>query len=401
MMQALTNDNLQKKIIFTIFIIFVIRIGNFIPIPNVDQRYLVNILNSTSSLKPFFNGENLVLSVFSLGILPNINASILIQLLTSAVPFLEKLQKEEGESGRRQIKQYTRILTLILAIFESLSISFSLRPILFNWNMDVCFQITLALTTGSMIVLWLSDLITENGIGNGSSLLISLNILSTLPNTITTILQSGTFVSVGASFFSFTFLIIGIVYVQEAIRIIPIVSSKQLFVQQNNSRSVKSSSAYIPLKINQGGVMPVIFSSTFLTFISVIITYIINSQILPINLNNSQFINIFYAVINFGLILAFSLFYSSLILNPKDIAKELNKMAVTIPKIRPGKQTASFLKKTISRLALLGALFLAILVTIPNIRSSYGLGVTSLLILVGVTVETTRQIQTLLLSKFY
>ena len=401
MMQALTNDNLQKKIIFTLFIIFVIRIGNFIPIPNVDQRYLVNILNSTSSLKPFFNGENLVLSVFSLGILPNINASILIQLLTSAVPFLEKLQKEEGESGRRQIKQYTRILTLILAIFESLSISFSLRPILFNWNMDVCFQITLALTTGSMIVLWLSDLITENGIGNGSSLLISLNILSTLPNTITTILQSGTLVSVGASFFSFTFLIIGIVYVQEAIRIIPIVSSKQLFVQQNNSRSVKSSSAYIPLKINQGGVMPVIFSSTFLTFISVIITYIINSQILPINLNNSQFINIFYAVINFGLILAFSLFYSSLILNPKDIAKELNKMAVTIPKIRPGKQTASFLKKTISRLALLGALFLAILVTIPNIRSSYGLGVTSLLILVGVTVETTRQIQTLLLSKFY
>ena len=401
MMQALTNDNLQKKIIFTIFIIFVIRIGNFIPIPNVDQRYLVNILNSTSSLKPFFNGENLVLSVFSLGILPNINASILIQLLTSAVPFLEKLQKEEGESGRRQIKQYTRILTLILAIFESLSISFSLRPILFNWNMDVCFQITLALTTGSMIVLWLSDLITENGIGNGSSLLISLNILSTLPNTITTILQSGTLVSVGASFFSFTFLIIGIVYVQEAIRIIPIVSSKQLFVQQNNSRSVKSSSAYIPLKINQGGVMPVIFSSTFLTFISVIITYIINSQILPINLNNSQFINLFYAVINFGLILAFSLFYSSLILNPKDIAKELNKMAVTIPKIRPGKQTASFLKKTISRLALLGALFLAILVTIPNIRSSYGLGVTSLLILVGVTVETTRQIQTLLLSKFY
>ena len=401
MMQALTNDNLQKKIIFTLFIIFVIRIGNFIPIPNVDQRYLVNILNSTSSLKPFFNGENLVLSVFSLGILPNINASILIQLLTSAVPFLEKLQKEEGESGRRQIKQYTRILTLILAIFESLSISFSLRPILFNWNIDVCFQITLALTTGSMIVLWLSDLITENGIGNGSSLLISLNILSTLPNTITTILQSGTLVSVGASFFSFTFLIIGIVYVQEAIRIIPIVSSKQLFVQQNNSRSVKSSSAYIPLKINQGGVMPVIFSSTFLTFISVIITYIINSQILPINLNNSQFINIFYAVINFGLILAFSLFYSSLILNPKDIAKELNKMAVTIPKIRPGKQTASFLKKTISRLALLGALFLAILVTIPNIRSSYGLGVTSLLILVGVTVETTRQIQTLLLSKFY
>jgi len=400
-MQVLTKDNLQKKIIFTIFIIIIIRIGNFIPIPNVDQRYLVNVLNSTPSLKPFFNGENLILSVFSLGILPNINASILTQLLTNAIPFLEKLQKEEGESGRRQIKQYTRILTLILAIFESLSISLSLRPTLFNWSLDICFQITLTLTTGSMIVLWLSDLITENGIGNGSSLLISLNILSTLPNTITTILESGKLLSIGVSFLSFTLLIVGIVYVQEAVRSIPLVSAKQLFVQQNTGTRSKSLTAFIPLKINQGGVMPVIFSSTFLTFLSVIINYVINLQILPINFNNTELLPIFYGGINFLLILAFSLFYSSLILNPKDIAKELNKMAVTIPTVRPGKQTAAFLKKIIGRLALLGALFIATLVTIPNIRSSYGLGVTSLLILVGVTVETTRQIQTLLLSKFY
>jgi|AntAceMinimDraft_1070359.scaffolds.fasta_scaffold00838_30 preprotein translocase subunit SecY len=400
-MQVLTKDNLKKKIIFTIFIIIIIRIGNFIPIPNVDQRYLVNVLNSTPSLKPFFNGENLILSVFSLGILPNINASILAQLLTNAIPFLEKLQKEEGESGRRQIKQYTRTLTLILAIFESLSISFSLRPTLFNWSLDICFQITLVLTTGSMIVLWLSDLITENGIGNGSSLLISLNILSTLPNTITTILESGKLFSIGVSFLNFTLLIVGIVYVQEAVRSISLVSAKQLFVQQNTGARSKSLKAFIPLKINQGGVMPVIFSSTFLTFLTVIINYVINLQILPISLNNTVFLSIFYGAINFLLILAFSLFYSSLILNPKDIAKELNKMAVTIPAVRPGKQTAAFLKKIIDRLALLGALFIAILVTIPNIRSSYGLGVTSLLILVGVTVETTRQIQTLLLSKFY
>ena len=400
-MQVLTKDNLKKKIIFTIFIIIIIRIGNFIPIPNVDQRYLVNVLNSTPSLKPFFNGENLILSVFSLGILPNINASILAQLLTNAIPFLEKLQKEEGESGRRQIKQYTRTLTLILAIFESLSISFSLRPTLFNWSLDICFQITLVLTTGSMIVLWLSDLITENGIGNGSSLLISLNILSTLPNTITTILESGKLFSIGVSFLNFTLLIVGIVYVQEAVRSISLVSAKQLFVQQNTGARSKSLKAFIPLKINQGGVMPVIFSSTFLTFLTVIINYVINLQILPISLNNTVFLSIFYGAINFLLILAFSLFYSSLILNPKDIAKELNKMAVTIPAVRPGKQTAAFLKKIIDRLALLGALFIAILVTIPNIRSSYGLGVTSLLILVGVNVETTRQIQTLLLSKFY
>jgi len=311
-MQLSTKDNLQQKIIYTIFIIIIIRIGNFIPIPNVDQRYLANVLNSTPSLKPFFNGENLILSVFSLGILPNINASILAQLLTNAIPFLEKLQKEEGESGRRQIKQYTRTLTLILAIFESLSISFSLRPTLFNWSLDICFQITLVLTTGSMIVLWLSDLITENGIGNGSSLLISLNILSTLPNTITTILESGKLFSIGVSFLNFTLLIVGIVYVQEAVRSISLVSAKQLFVQQNTGARSKSLKAFIPLKINQGGVMPVIFSSTFLTFLTVIINYVINLQILPISLNNTVFLSIFYGAINFLLILAFSLFYSSL-----------------------------------------------------------------------------------------
>ena len=133
-MEITQKDTITKKILFTIFIIIIIRLGNFIPVPNVDQRYLINILNANPSLKTFFNSENLILSVFSLGIIPNINASILIQLLVSAVPYLEKLQKEEGETGRRQIKQYTRSLTLLIAILESLSIAFSLRPILFNWN---------------------------------------------------------------------------------------------------------------------------------------------------------------------------------------------------------------------------------------------------------------------------
>ena len=137
-MEVSQKDTITKKVLFTIFIIILIRLGNFIPVPNVDQRYLVNILNANPSLKAFFNTETLILSVFSLGILPNINASILIQLLVGAVPYLEKLQKEEGETGRRQIKQYTRSLTLFIAILESLSIAFSLRSILFNWNLAVC-----------------------------------------------------------------------------------------------------------------------------------------------------------------------------------------------------------------------------------------------------------------------
>ena len=155
---------LTKKIYITLSLIFIIRMGNFIPIPNVNQSQLVNLLNSNYSLKAFFNGENIVLSLFSLGILPSINASILMQLLVNLIPNLAYSQKEEGASGRTRIKQYTRYLTFLIAILQSLSITLSIRSILFNWNLGICFQMTLALTTGSMLVLWLSDLITENGI---------------------------------------------------------------------------------------------------------------------------------------------------------------------------------------------------------------------------------------------
>jgi preprotein translocase subunit SecY len=399
-MQEKKVDNLVPKIIFTLGIIALIRLGNFIPVPNVDQEYLINILNSNPSLKTFFNNETLVLSIFSLGIIPSINASILIQLLTSAVPYLEKLQKEEGETGRRQIKQYTRFLTLFLALLESFSIALSLRPILYNWNISICGQIILALTTGSMIVLWLSDLITEEGIGNGSSVIITLNILSGLPKTINTMLQDGNLSTLGLNTISLTALIIGILYVQEAFKIIPLLSAKQLFAQQsqNTNQTLRS---YIPLRINQGGVMPIIFSSTFLAFLTIIINYFANQVDLPFKIEDQRIIGLIFGIINFVLIIIFSLFYSNLILNPNEIAKDLNKMAITIPGIRPGKQTASFLKKTLTRLSLLGALFLGILVAIPNTRSSYGFGVTSLLILIGVTVDTTRQIQTLLISKNY
>ena len=234
-----------------------------------------------------------------LSIIPSINASILIQLLTILISQLEQLQKEEGEAGRKKIKQYTRLLTLILAIIESLTITFSLRPILFNWNPAICIQITLALTTGSMIVLWLSDLITENGIGNGSSIIITLNILSVLPSTIKKIVQSANIVNFIISFVSFTVIMSGIVFVQGAVRSIPLISAKQLLAQENRQLNQNS---VIPLRINQGGVMPVIFSSTLLSFITIGLNYILNLQILPSEIANSQNIAIFYGIINFLLI---------------------------------------------------------------------------------------------------
>lgn len=396
-MQSNEQNSVGNKIRTTILVIFITRIGNYIPVPNVDQEYLINILNSTPILRNFYTNENLVLGIFSLGILPYINASIMMQLLTSVVPSLEKLQKEEGEAGRRQITKYTRYLTLFWAIVESVSITFALRPILFIWNFDICSQITLALITGSMIILWLSEIITEKGIGNGSSIIITANILAGLPNTLKTIYNSGTGFSLLFNVLSFTVLITGIIYVQEAVRVIPLISAKQLFSQTENP----TKTSFLPLKINQGGVMPIIFASTVLTFLTVFVGFIAKLDAFS-NLNIAANVQtILYSGTNFVLILAFSLFYSNLILNPNELAKDLNKMAVTIPGIRPGNQTKEFLNKTLKRLSLLGALFLAIIVTVPNIRSSYGFGVTSLLILVGVTVDTSRQIQTLLISESY
>ena len=392
-------SSLTKKLLFTAGIVSFIRLGNFIPIPDIDQRYLVNILNQNSTLKNFFNSDNLVLSVFSLGILPNINASIMMQLLISAIPALEKLQKEEGETGRRQIKQYTRILTLVFAIVESSSIAIGLKPILFNWTTWLGLKIVISLVVGSMVVLWLSDLITENGVGNGSSIIITLNILSALPATLNSTIKSSTTLSLAIAFIGFILLITGIVYVQEAVKVLPLISAKQLTLKQGET--LDENLATLPLRLNQGGIMPLIFSSTFLSFITIATNYIFTLNLLPSQLIQPKVISLFYTVLNFIFIIVFSVFYSNLILNPKEISKDLNKMAVSIKNVRPGKETASFLKKTLTRLSLIGALFLAFLVALPNLRSAYGFGATSLLILVGVSVDTTRQIQTLIISEKY
>lgn len=396
-MRKQTQNTLANRIISTILIIILLRIGNYVPIGNVDQRYLINILNSNPALRLFFNSKDLILSVFTVGIIPNINASILIQLLTTSFSYFKRLQKEEGEKGRRQLKQYTRSLTLVFAIFQSLSIAFTLKPILFNWDFETCFEITLVLTTGSMIVLWLSDLITEIGIGNGSSIIIALNIVSALPNTLKTLVQSGTPISLFYNFISFSILIIGIIYLQEIVKKIPLVTPKQLYINQNKWKNQLMQSSYLPLKINQGGVMPLVLSSTALTFLTYAFNYVINLKLFSFDFQNELLVKIFYSLLNFVLIIIFSRFYSSLLLNPVEIAKELNKMGVTILNIRPGQQTASFLKTTLNRVSMIGSLFLAILVAISNSGNSAGFGLTSLIILIGVILDTSRQIQTLLI----
>ncbi len=383
---------LFKKVIFTILIILILRIGNYIPIANVDQKYLINVISSNPSLKLLFNTKYLILNVFTLGIIPTINSSIVIQSLINIFPYFQNLQKD-GRSGRILIKQYTRFLTLILAFFQSLSITFALKPILFNYNFEIFFQITLTLTTGGMIILFLSDLITEYGIGNGSSIILALNIISTLPNTLNVIIKSETPFSMLKIIFSFLILIVGIIYLQEGVKVIPLITSKQLLIKNRKKFKKVYLQSFLPLKINQVGIMPIIFSSTLLGFVFNIGNFVVSKIPLISYLIVPEFFKFFYLIINFLLIVIFSCFYSNILLNPKDLAKELNQMEVVIENVRPGKQTFFFLKRTIMHLTVIGSIFLGILGTFANTNNTAGFGITSLIILVGVIIDITRQIQ--------
>jgi len=403
---------IQSRVILTFLLIILSRFGTFIPVPGVDHdAFYQSISNNpiVSFLNIFSGGGFASIGVFALGIVPYINASILIQLGTTSIPTLEKLQKEEGEAGRQKISQITRYIALGWAVIQSIGVSFWVRPYVFNWDIQFVIEMTLALTTGSMLVMWISEQITEKGIGNGASMLIFVNIISGLPK----LLQQGSGnVKTETNLFElialasiFLIMIIGIIFIQEGTRRIPIISARQLGKGQ-----IQNKTSYLPLRLNQGGVMPIIFASAFLVLPAYISQITNNSIILSVTnlLSPSSANKTIYLIFYFLLILFFSYFYASLILNPADVAKNLKKMESSIPGIRPGKATTDYLQKTLNRLTFLGALFLAFIALVPsliesvtNISTFKGLGATSLLILVGVAIDTSKQVQTYLISKNY
>ena len=295
------------------------------------------------------------------------------------------------------------MITLLWAIVQSIGVTLYLRQILFDWNYTLAAEIVLWLTTGSMIVLWLSELITEYGLGNGTSLLVYTNIISNLPNILKRLVlensENLTLPSIlGISLLIFSSLY-GIVFLQQGIRKIPLISSKQL----NQFSGQDEINSYLPLRLNQAGVMPIILTTAFL----VIPNYIVNLQIFQW-LNFLSSFKIFYWIGYFVLILTFSSFYSSIVLNPKDLSDQLQKMAVTIPGIRPGLQTTFYLKQIIKRITLLGATILAIIVVVPNFIESTlnitglsSLSTTSLLILAGVVLDLIREIDNIYYSNVY
>ena len=408
-----TDDILLKRLLLSVGILLFIRMGTFLPIPGINHGHLAFYIQQhplTKNLVSTFSGnDTFVIGLFTLNIFPYINASIMVQLITGLIPSISKLQKEGGGEGRRAITRLTRLITFGWALIQSSSIAFYLKRALFDWSPLLAFEIILWLTTGAMIVLWLSELITEYGLGNGASLLIYTNIISSLPNLGRKLISENTgnltvVSGIGIALLFFV-AISGIITLQESARIVPLISSKQLGQSQPLVSKVKSNN-YIPLRFNQAGVMPIILTTAIL----VLPNYITNLGVfplltIPIFLKSSKII---YWVSYFILILIFSSFYSTIVLNPKDISQELQKMAVSIPGVRPGLATTFYLKQVMKRVTFFGAIILAILATLPNIiegilnvSSFNGLGTTSLLILVGVVLDISREMKSIILSNIY
>lgn len=413
MEQSETTALLKAKITKILFLLLLVRLGLYIPVPNID----LDLFSQNQNTNPIFGFAKTLtgssfLGIGALGILPYINASIIIQLLVPVLPQLEQLQKEEGEFGRQQITRYTRYLALIWAVILSSAIAFFLvKPIIFDWSISLALEIILALVTGSILSMWFSELITEEGLGNGSSMLIFINIVGSIPNSFSE-LNNALFSQAsyldnlrisGQGLIFYLFVVSVIILFQDSYKKINIVAAKQLNLsssdQSQNLSQLKNS--YIPLKVNQGGIMPLVFSSTIAVFLAYPV-----QQLLNLGFVNNSFLSVYSITINILLVVLFSCFYAGLVLKPDDISQNLAKMAYSIPGIRQGKDTTKYLEKTVARLAFMGGLFLAFLAFFPLVvgnvlQVNIFKNVTSLLILIGVITDVTSQIRGYLVARKY
>jgi preprotein translocase subunit SecY len=410
---------LRNRVLTTLGLLVLVRLGIYIPMPGIDRVAFQQFIQQGGQLIGFldiFTGGGISsLGIFALGILPFINASIILQLLTASLPYLEDLQKNEGEAGRRKIAQITRYVALGWGILQSLVFALILKPYAIDSVSSTVFvvQTALALVAGSMVVMWISEVITERGIGQGASLVIFLNIVATLPKALGSTVElaqsgdRGTIAGILVLVLVFLITILGIVSVQEGSRRIPIVSAKR---QVGSGAMLPERQSYLPLKLNAGGVMPIIFASAVI-FLPLTVANLTKSELLIkiagyLNPNSST--PWIYALVFFGLICGFSFFYATLTVNPRDMATNLKKGGVAVPGVRPGTATAKYLSGVQNRLCLLGGLFLGAVAIIPaavegatNVKTFQGLGATSLLILVGVAIDTAKQVQTYVISERY
>ena len=406
-----TLNQLQKKIVKILGLLFLIRLGLYIPVPNVD----LDIFAQSQVANPLFGlAKNLTGSAFlgigSLGILPYINSSIVIQLLTPVIPSLERLQKEEGELGRQQITKYTRYLTLGWALILSTGIAFVVvKPVVFNWSLVLAFKIILALTTGSMLSMWFAELITNENLGNGSSMIIFINIVGGIPANLgkfETGLAGGNLLPVIIAYAIYLVIVSLIILVQDSYKQVNIVSARQLSYSstEKDSQSTELKNSYIPIKLNQGGIMPLVFSTTIATFLFYPLQLALTNGLEGDQLTNV--LTIFSVALNIVLVVFFSSFYALLVLKPKDLSENLTKMAYNIPGLKQGTATTQYLEQVISRLAFMGGIFLAFLAFFPFLLGNvfqFKLlsNLTSLIILIGVITDVSSQIRGYLVSQNY
>lgn len=425
-LQMAQAAGLRGRLLVTIGLLLLVRLGVYLPVPGINRAAFQARIGDqalTGFLDLFSGGGFSALGIFALGIIPYINASIIIQLMTAALPSLENLQKNEGEAGRRKISQITRYVALGWSVLQSFGLAVYLNSSSVNIDGELVTvaidpgplfiaKTILAITAGSMFVMWMSELITERGVGNGASLLIFVNIVAVLPQSLgdtIKLFEGGDRAIVGRAIILllvFLVMIVGIVFVQEGSRRIPIVSARR----QVGRKLYRETKNYLPLRLNQGGVMPIIFASAVL-ILPVSLAQFASSPIISqiaTAISPSGPTPWLYALFYFVLILFFSYFYASLIMNPVDMSQNLKKMGASIPGIRPGKTTSDYIEKVLNRLTFLGAIFLGLVAIVPTAVESAtrvptfrGLGATSLLILVGVAIDTAKQIQTYVISQRY
>ena len=398
---------LRKRLLFTAMILALYRLGSWIPAPGVNADAIDQYLSRTGGifnlLNLFSGGALSQFSVFALGIMPYVTASIIVQLMTVVVPRLSELQKE-GESGYAKINQYTRYLTVILAALQALGYAFLFRNQgVLQANAGRMVLIIVTLTVGTVLLMWMGEQITKRGIGNGISILIFASILTSLPLGVTAWWNGGPMERI---FFPLIALAIvaSVVFVQEGQRKIPIQYAKRMV----GRRMTSGGATYLPLRVNMAGVIPVIFAAAVLAFPPTVAQYFPATQ---------DFVNTYfqpgdwlYLVIEGGMIVVFAFFYTAVQFNPVDQADNLRKHGGYIPGIRPGPPTAQYLDRVLTRLTLPGSLYLAAVAVAPSLFIRYGgfsqanaraLGGTSVLIAVGVALDTMRQMESQMMMRSY
>ncbi|WNQ11759.1 preprotein translocase subunit SecY [Paenibacillus aurantius] len=429
MFKTLSNimkvDDLRKRIIFTLLVLIVYRIGNFIPVPNINTDALEMIDQSSNQvfglLNTFSGGALFRFSIFAIGIMPYITASIIVQLLSmDVIPRFAQWAKE-GEVGRKKLAQVTRYGTVVIGLIQGLGTAIGFNSaiaggIIIDPSFTTYLLIAIVLTAGTSFLMWLGEQITENGIGNGISIIIFAGIVATFPTSIQQIYQT-LFLDAGDTLFLnivkaivivlvVVAIIAGVIFVQQGVRKIPVQYAKRVV----GRKMYGGQSTHIPLKVNAAGVIPVIFASSLLLFPATIAQFWSNNVVAKWIINNLTINHpaplgmVLYVL----LIIGFTFFYTFVQINPTQMADQMKKNGGYIPGIRPGKTTAVYMTRVMTRITLSGAIFLAAISILPLIFSSFAglpasvrIGGTSLLIVIGVGLETMKQVESQLIKRHY